>query len=152
SKLKWAALMVLAIGILGTGGVSTYHALAGGEPQANAAPVATRPDPKDDVTTVAKALPHTNTRELRKLLNTPAGLEQPIDNMSLRDALALLAKKFDVAIRIDPGSFLRRGIVQPDEDPFKLYDAQVRLPIVRGMTLGEVLRDLLVQVRTRASV
>jgi RNA polymerase sigma-70 factor (ECF subfamily) len=146
SKLKWAALMVLAVGILGTGGISTYRALAGGAPQADAAPVA-RPDTKLDAAAVAKAVPQTNARELRKLLKSPAGLEQPIENATLRDALDLLSKKFDVPIRIDPGSFIRRGIVDRDMDPFKIYDAQVRLPVVRGMTLAEVLSDLLAQVR-----
>lgn len=145
SKLKWAGAILLAFGMLGAGGASAYRAMAGDEP-VQAAPAA-RADPKSDAATVAKAVPRTTTRELRRLLTSPAGLEDPIENVTLRDALDLLSKKFNVTIRIDPGSFRRRGLMDPGEDPFKLYDAQVRLPIVRGMTMGEVLADLLAQVR-----
>src|SRR5262249_35712223 len=73
-------------------------------------------------------------------------------NTTLRDALDMLSKKFDVSIRIDPGSFIRRGVVEPNEDPFKFYDSQVRLPIVRAMSLGEVLTDLLAQVNPKGRV
>jgi hypothetical protein len=63
--------------------------------------------------------------------------------MSLRDALELVSDKFHVTIRIDPEACARYAIDQP----FQLYQQQVQLPVVRGLTVGEVLHDLLAQVR-----
>jgi len=148
NKIKWAALTVLAVGILSTGTISTYRAMAGGERQTNP-PQVEKADPKSDATTVARTEPNTNARRLRRLLKSPAGLAEPIENTTLRDALDLLSKKFDVSIRIEPGAFIRRGVLDQNEDPFKFYEAQVRLPIVRGMSLGEVLTDLLAQVNPK---
>jgi RNA polymerase sigma factor (sigma-70 family) len=148
NKLKWAALMALAVGLIGTGGVSTYQALADGDPGQAKAPPAARPAEDKGAAIVARTEPAPTARQLRQLLKAPAGLEKPMENTTLRDALNHLSNKFDVTIRIDPAAFARYGI----EQPFKLYEQQVSLPIVRGLTFGEALRDLLSQVNPENTV
>jgi RNA polymerase sigma factor (sigma-70 family) len=143
NKLKWAALMVLALGLVGTGGVSTYRALADGDPGQAKAPPAARPAEDKGAALVARAEPAPTARQLRQLLKAPAGLEKPIDNISLREALEHLSNKFDVTIRIDPVPFAPYGVLEP----FKLYDQSVSLPVVRGLTVGDALRDILAQIK-----
>src|SRR5262249_27217944 len=84
-----------------------------------------------------------SAKEVRQLLRQPAGLDKPLENIPLRDALELLSDRFHVTIRIDPAACARFAI----EQPFQLYDQQVQLPVVRGLTVGEVLHDLLAQVK-----
>jgi hypothetical protein len=69
-------------------------------------------------------------------------MDKPLDPMPLQDALAFLSEKFDVPIRIDHAAFTRMR----HEHPYKLYEKQVKLPVVKGMTVGEALRELLSQI------
>jgi RNA polymerase sigma factor (sigma-70 family) len=158
TRLKWTAAIVLALGLFGSGaGVATYEAVAGGQAPAKDAAKADPPakPPADSIVisggpvtvnsgaTVAVAKPTgpASAREVRQLLRQSAGFDKPLDEVPLKDLLDLLSDKFNVTIRIDSAAFARFRI----EKPHRLYDTPVRLPVVRGMTLGEVLRDVLAQ-------
>src|SRR5205823_3201787 len=108
-------------GLLGSGtGVVTYEALAGGQPQN--APEVKAPPAKPPVAKAPESLflgsftiagPPSSAAEVRKLLAQPAGLDKPLDNETLRDALEFLSNKFHVTIRIDPVAFRRFAVDQP---------------------------------------
>ncbi len=149
TKIKWALAAALTLAVLGSGaGVATYEAVAGGQ-----APAADKP--KDSagtplantkkVNAVASSdfTPHT-AASIRALLQQPARLDKPIEPTSLKDILEFLSDKYGVSIRIDPAAFARLMV----DKPFAMYDEQVQLPVVRGMTLGQILHDLLAQVNS----
>jgi RNA polymerase sigma factor (sigma-70 family) len=145
NKLVWTVGVLIGIGVLGTGGVTTYQALADDPSQASGQPtqpIVAKGEPTK-LETAAQVAGPASARDLRALLRKPAGLERPIDEMPLKDALEFLSDKFNVTIRIDPAAFTKYQVVEP----FTLYDAPVRLPVVRGMTLGDILRDLLAQLK-----
>jgi RNA polymerase sigma factor (sigma-70 family) len=156
TRLKWTAVILLALGLFGSGaGVATYEVFAGGQapdsgqakdkaspPQA-VPPASEVKETKAEAVAVAAPAGPSNAREARQLLKQPAGIDRPLDNVPLKDILEMLTDKFGVTIRIDPAAFARYSL----DDPFKLYDQSVRLPVVRGLTVGEVLRDLLAQIR-----
>jgi RNA polymerase sigma factor (sigma-70 family) len=148
TRLKWTAVILLALGLVGSGaGVATYEALAGGQVPAKAEEKAPPAHPlatpaEDKKPPVFGAYLTKNPQGLRALLRQSAGIDKPIEQVALRDILDMLSDKFDVTIRIDPAAFARYQIV----NPYSLYDQQVRLPVVRGMTVGEILRDILAQL------
>jgi hypothetical protein len=154
TRLKWTAITLLALGLVGSGaGVATYEAVAGGQPPTqtaeNKAPQ-TKPPAADKAeaghtgfTSVTRHTGPKTAQQVRQLLRQPAGLDRPIENIPLKDVLELLSDKFNVTIRIDLEALRRYRV----EQPFQLYDQPVRLPVVRGLTLGEVLHDVLAQVR-----
>jgi RNA polymerase sigma factor (sigma-70 family) len=150
TKIKWALAAALTLAVLGGGaGVATYEAVAGGQapavadkPKEPAAKPAAKAKRVDFVVITDVVNPQT-AAGIRALLQQPAGLDKPIDNMQLRDALEYLTDKFGITIRIDPAAFARLGV----EKPFDMYDQVVRLPVVRGMTVGQCLHDLLSQVK-----
>jgi hypothetical protein len=151
TRLKWTAITLLALSLCGSGaGVATYEAFAGGRApgplaQDKAPPAEPAPRAIDaNAATVAKAAP-SSAREVRQLLGQPSGIDRPIENVSLRDVLEMISDKFDVTIRIDPAAFTRLSNLE--KPPYEMYDQPVRLPVVRRMSVGEVLRDVLAQVR-----
>jgi RNA polymerase sigma factor (sigma-70 family) len=150
TKVKWAMAAAMTLALVGGGaGVATYG-LAGDGPPVKAAgdkkkelpAEAEKPVAGGDTLAGANLTPH-SASAVRQMLQQPAGLDKPLNNLPLRDALDMLSDKFGVTIRIDPAAFFRFGV----EKPFEMYDQSVGLPVVRGMTLGEVLRDVLAQVR-----
>jgi RNA polymerase sigma factor (sigma-70 family) len=151
TKIQWAMAAAVTVALLGGGaGVATYGVMAGDDPPAKTTddkkkepppkPPAVAGNGKPNAT--ADFAPHT-AAGIRKLLDQPAGLDQPLENLPLRDVFSLLSDKFGVTIRIDPAACARFGM----EKPFDIYDQPVRLPVVRGLTLGQVLHDVLAQLR-----
>jgi hypothetical protein len=158
TRLKWIAVTLLALGLCGSGaGVATYEAVAGGQPPTpaaeNKAPQAKSPAPDKaepshtSYTSETRHAAPSTAQQVRLLLRQPAGIDRPIENVPLKDVLELLSDKFKVTIRLDLEA-LRRHTQQP----FQIYDQPVRLPVVRGLTVGEVLRDVLAQVRLEGGI
>jgi RNA polymerase sigma factor (sigma-70 family) len=151
SKLTWAVAAVVTLAMLGSGaGVATYGALAGDGPPAKVADEkkterpAKPPAANDANITIASVdfTPQT-AASVRKLLNQPAKLDKGFDGAPLKDILEYLSDKYSVAIRIDPGAMSRFHI----DKPYAIGDMPVSLPVTRSMTLGQVLHDVLAQVK-----
>jgi hypothetical protein len=80
------------------------------------------------------------------MLKQPLGMDKEPEAMALKDFLVLLHERFKVPIRIDVAAFSRIGI----QGAVQMYDREVKLPVVRGMTLGDALRDALAQLEPAA--
>lgn len=152
NQMKWAACVLLALCTLGTGGLATFRAAAGDPPakEAKAPPAKTGKVEVIAGTLTANSIAdgQMTTRDVRRILQGPAGLDKPIENMPLREALQFLGEAFKVTIRIDPSPFKRLTEGEPvNANPFVLYDQPVTVPITKGLSVGEILRDLLAQVK-----
>jgi RNA polymerase sigma factor (sigma-70 family) len=147
TKLKWAMAAALALAVLGSGaGMATY---GGGDDS----PKAEQKEPER-----AKAVAGAKVAEraeeakkpgpstalgIRKLLQDPMNLDRPIENAPLKDVLEFLSDKYGITIRIDLPAFARFGVARPTE----IEDQQVRLNAGRNLTLNQLLRELLAQVK-----
>jgi RNA polymerase sigma factor (sigma-70 family) len=165
SNLTWAAAPVLTLGLFGSGaGVATYEALANGQAPAKES-VQADPPPKDapkpaqpgqppaqpgqppavDLKAATYAFTHagpTDAGGVRKLLQRPVTIDKALENAPLKDILEFLSDKYNFTVRIDPAPFARLGL----NDPYQMYNAQLFVPPLRGVSLGEVLRTVLAVV------
>jgi hypothetical protein len=82
------------------------------------------------------------SEEIHALLRKPAALKEPLDQMPLRELLEYITDRFNVPVRIDIAAFAR--VAYPN--PIQMYEVPVKLPVVRGMSVGDVLRDALAQI------
>jgi len=134
SQCKLAAVLVLTVGLVGTGlGLVGYRA-AGGRLQVSAAaadpapsaPARPAEDPKD--------------RALRAKLAKPINLDKGIGpNTPLKEALEFLASQHDFKCTIDTKAFEAVAVQKPEEQP-------VQLPKMMGVSLGTVLSLLSGQI------
>jgi RNA polymerase sigma factor (sigma-70 family) len=149
SKQHMAAVLTVALTMLG-GGVGLYYATAGGkDPQAEHVkerPAAPKAKEKEPVRVEAEAKLETvrskTAKEVQALLQKPSHLDQPVNNVPLKDLLESLSDRFEVPIRIDSTAFARMKV----PGAMAMYDQPVSLPIVRGMSLGDALHEALAQV------
>jgi hypothetical protein len=77
--------------------------------------------------------------ELRKRLQQPLVLNEPLDNVPFKDVLEFLEQRTNITIRFDYQAFARYGIKNPD----KVLEQPVRIPKSTDVTLGVILRDVL---------
>jgi RNA polymerase sigma factor (sigma-70 family) len=133
SQCKLAAVLVLAVGLVGTGlGLAGYRLAGAGlqasAPAPEAEPTPARPaeDPKD------RAL----REKLAKVINLEKGIAP---NTPLKDALEFLASQYDFKFAIDAKAFAADGAPKVEEHP-------VLLPKMMGVSLGTVLSLLSLQV------
>src|SRR5262249_34625523 len=152
---KMPLVAALAVSLCGWGGGGTVNYAAqegrGGKPppagvdtgrgkkakekeKPPAAVVKTEPSP---------ALPAPPAEVLHAKLRKPAGLTQPLDQMPLKELLEFLSDRFEVPIRIDLAAFAR---LNSGANVTAMYDSPIRLPVVRGMSVGDVLNDALAQI------
>src|SRR5207248_3296320 len=101
TRLTWTVVILLGLGLFGSGaGVLTYGALAGGQEPAKdqakadppAKPQANPPRLYLGTYTVGAPTGPASAAEVRQLLRQPAGLEKPLDGVTLREALDLLSQ------------------------------------------------------------
>ena len=69
-----------------------------------------------------------------------------MDGMPLKDLLEFLSETYEVPIRIDLSAFARIGV----QNATGMYEQPVKLPVVRGMSVSDVLRDALAQLPTES--
>src|SRR5262249_38418206 len=74
-------------------------------------------------------------------------LSEPIQQVRFREFIEMMQDRFNVPIRIDLATFVRMGI----PNAVRLYDHPVDLPVVRGMSLADALRDALSQLEVPES-
>jgi RNA polymerase sigma factor (sigma-70 family) len=142
SSLKIAAVLLLGVGILGTGaGV----ALVGQRADGPAAP-AGRPAAPRQPAAIAKAeadeIEKAND-QLRRKLAQPVNLDKGIDaNTPLHDALAYFSEKYDLKIRLDEKAFVAHGVEKVGEQPIQLPKmVGVKLQVALGLILGQLPLD-----------
>jgi RNA polymerase sigma factor (sigma-70 family) len=138
SKCKLAAVVVLTVGLVGTGlGLAGYHAVGG---RLQVAAAAADPAPP----ALAKPAEDPKDRALREKLAKPINLPDGIgylqrDVPTLKDALEFLAGEHDFKCTIDTKAFEAIGVQKPEEQ-------RVALPKMMGVSLGTVLTLLSGQI------
>jgi hypothetical protein len=70
------------------------------------------------------------------ILGLPCKLDKPIENMTVAELFRKLSDLHGVTFRLDVGHFRRMGVAQA-------YDKKVSLPIVRGLTVRDVLQEVM---------
>lgn len=152
NKMPLVAALAVSLCLMGGAGTVYYAAQDGkggktpakpadkGKEAAKAAekekpPAAVKTEPKPE-------LPVPPAEVIHAKLRKPAEMT-PLDQMPLKDLLEFLSDRFEVPIRIDLAAFARLGT---GVNVTGLYDAPVKLPVVRGMSVGDVLNDALAQI------
>jgi RNA polymerase sigma factor (sigma-70 family) len=144
-KLQICLAVAVTLSLLAGGAIGLHRATADTDPavaqktEKSAPAKGTAKKPTDKSGTVSNE-PSTN-RLVQSQLALPSGLEKPFSS-TLREFCDFASEKFGVPIRIDPAAFVRMDM----GESLKLYDQSVELPIIRGMTFGDALRDVLAQV------
>ena len=143
NKLSVVVALAIGLSLLGGAGYTAFYASADppklGDKKAAEKPKAAAAGPAD---TTLDTKPPTTEREILALLRKSVDLKQLGPQMPLRDLLEFLSDRFDVPIRIDLAAFARMKVPQAVE----LYDRPIKLPMLRGMTVGDVLREAAAQV------
>jgi RNA polymerase sigma factor (sigma-70 family) len=156
SKLRFAGVLCLALGVIGGAGAGVYFADAGDPPTpaakvpaekllADAAPPqkAKAPDP-------AAAPPAAKGDAGALALQKPFGVKlDAVDGTALEEVLERIEDNSDLVVRVDVAAFRRIGAVDGDATTFLkgIYDTKVILPRhVDKLSLGEVLTDSLAQL------
>jgi RNA polymerase sigma factor (sigma-70 family) len=143
---KVLAAAVLSAALIGGTGFGVYYATAGSgpSPQSEAQPPEAKPPadpPKPErgtlITTAEMPAPGT-TAATTAILSKPAGFEDPIVNITVGELLHMLSVEHGVTFRLDLGLLKQLGIQKP-------YEQQVSFPVVKGMTVQDILNDLIDQ-------
>ncbi|HVK16561.1 MAG TPA: RNA polymerase sigma factor [Fimbriiglobus sp.] len=152
AKLKLWAAAGMSVALFGPAGLGLMSAPAGQE----------KGKPKDPPAAAAKADPPRKAdaprvegtqdglrpepgdeAALRRLLAERAP-EVP-DGIAMRELLEQLYKQFGLIARLDTGAYMRAG--PPDDfGPHQFYEAKVKLPVTRGMSVADLLTDVLAQL------
>ncbi|MFL5340924.1 MAG: RNA polymerase sigma factor [Gemmataceae bacterium] len=152
NKLSVVIALAVAFSLLGGAGYTAFYASAeppkevkkpAGKSRAEKPPEtpAAPPEPEADARAPA------TDREILSLLQRQAEVKD-LENMPLRDLLQFLTEKYNVPIRIDLAAFARMRVPQA----LAMYETQVKLPITRGMTVGDILREALAQLDASGGV
>jgi RNA polymerase sigma factor (sigma-70 family) len=143
-RLSLILLAVVLLATAGGTGLTVFNAKADGPapPPAGKKPEKGKPDTtsKPLLQTADSAEPAKGT-DIFEMLKQPLDVDAEIQSMPLKQFLDLLQTKFSVPIRIDLAAFRRIN-----RDAVDLYEQPVRLPVVRGISLGDALRDALAQL------
>ncbi len=75
------------------------------------------------------------------ILDQPAKLDKPIEDVSVGELFRKLSDLHGVTFRVDTGFFR-------DGNDLKPYEAKVSLPIVKGLSVRDVLQEVIVAFRT----
>jgi hypothetical protein len=84
--------------------------------------------------------------QIQEILQQPSGFDKPVEAATFKEVLQLLSDRFDVPIRIDSPALAR---MVTDFKQNSLYERKVAIPVVRGLSVGGVLREALAQVGAR---
>jgi RNA polymerase sigma factor (sigma-70 family) len=151
AKLKLWAAAGMSVALFGTAGLGLMTAPAGqekGKPKDPPAVVKADPPRKADAPQVEGVLAGSQTEPgdeaaLRKLLAVRAP-EIP-DGITVRELFELLYKQYGLIARLDMAATKRAG--PPDDfGPQQFYEAKVKLPVTRGMSVADLLTDVLAQL------
>ncbi len=143
-RLSLILIAALLLAMAGGTGATVFRAQAdGGQiPPPDKSAEKQKPAAQQKASPPVSNVPTSLTREdVFDLLQRPLGMDKDPEPMTLRELLGLLQEKFGIPIRIDIAAFGRTGF-----EPTNLYEQQVRLVFVRGMTLADALRDTMAQV------
>jgi len=149
SKLSIVAAFAVGLSLLGGAGYTAFYVSADPPKAGDKKPADKTKAEKPSVNPAAPArienepeqkAPPTD-REIQALLQKPAAIKE-LDNMALRDLLEYLSERYQVPIRIDLTSFARMRI----PGAIDLYEKPVKLPLVKGMNVGDILREALAQL------
>jgi RNA polymerase sigma factor (sigma-70 family) len=160
NKLSLIAALAVALTLAGGAGVAVYCAddkntadtvaqkSDAAPPKPAQKPESGKAKPKASPKSLgdaAVAVPNAlSTQQLQAKLEEPARLKDDLPaNMTLREFLEFLGDRYGVTIRLDLAAFARMEI----NDAIQMYEQTVRLPVVRGLTVGDALREALAQVR-----
>jgi len=150
SKLSVFVALAVGLSLLGGAGYTAFRVSADSPKRGDTKPAEKSKPPQslaergqEEAAPPAKleATKSITDQEIRALLSKPAGLKE-LDQMDLRSLLEYLSDRFNVPIRIDLAAFARMRIPQAIE----FYKRPVSIPIIRGMTVGDILREALAQI------
>jgi RNA polymerase sigma factor (sigma-70 family) len=145
NKLPLIVALAVSLCLMGSAG-TVYLAAPDGKTPTDPPPAKPNDKPPAAIKTVPKPdqpnKPTATSEEIHAKLRKAAGLNGPLEAMPLKDLLEYLSERYDVPIRIDIPAFAQLGL----SNAAGLYEQQVKLPVVRGMSLGDVLRDALAQI------
>jgi hypothetical protein len=156
AKWKMAAVVVLALGVVGIGAGGFLHQARAERQKSspndakttpaspNVAEKDTPPATPNNPPLSPSAIVGVRARQMRAKLAATVNLDKGIDqNTPLRDAMEFLQDRYDVTIIIQP------GIWRGDESAkHSLENAKVQLPRIMGVSLGTVLQMLTSQIET----
>lgn len=115
----------------------------GGLALAAAAGIVAFYSPAADPPAAAKG-PADDRDELANKLMERVSIDDPLENVKLRDAIDLLSKRFDVTILVDGRSFSPNmaavALNAPEDDT--VLDAQVTVPVMKKVRLATVLKHV----------
>jgi RNA polymerase sigma factor (sigma-70 family) len=146
-RLTLIAAAAVLLATLGGTGLTVFYAKADGKPPATAEKDKDKekPKPKADAPPPSPGKdgvqPAADNDAVITMLKQPLGFDKEVE-FKFKELIELLHDRFKVPIRIDLAAFSRMGI----PDALTLYEKQVSLPVVRGMSLGDALRDALSQL------
>ena len=141
---KVLAAAVLGLALAGGTGLGVFRAAAGpadpgqGEQKAEAQKPADAAKPAAGKLVADGFTPGT-TAATTAVLAKPAGFEEPLQGITVLELLNKLSEKHGVTFRLDVGLLKRAGVAAP-------YEQQVNFPIVKGMTVQDILDDLIDQI------
>jgi hypothetical protein len=141
---KVLAAAVLGLALAGGTGFGVYRAAAGpagpdqGEPKAEAQKPADAAKPAGGKLVADGFAPGT-TAATTAVFAKPSGFEQPLQDISVLELLTTLSEKHGVTFRLDVGLLKRAGVGAP-------YEQRVAFPIVKGMTVQDILDELIDQI------
>jgi RNA polymerase sigma factor (sigma-70 family) len=143
SRMALICAAALLLATLGGTGLTVFRAEAENKPPETAAK--DKPNPKPETPPVIpkpEVKPAADNDAVLSMLKQPVGLEEPIDQMTFKEFISLMQDRFKVPIRIDLATFSRMGIAEA----VNYYNCQLHLPVTRGLSLGDALRDALSQL------
>ncbi len=151
TKIKLLAAAGMCLALFGTAGLGLIHATgpddtrAVGQPEAKAkAETPKRADPpvtEQDNGDIKPRRVLTNEADVREALREPARIKNP-EALTIGMLLDQLYADHGVNARLDMAAYMRAN---PPPD-FNFYDTKVRMPVTRGMTVGEMLTELLAPI------
>lgn len=163
STLKFKLLLAagMSAAVLGTAGYGLFAAGADDAPTPAAglkavavapAPVADKPKDPPEAKKPPKSPPKTEAG-VRDALDQPVGDFDP-EGLTFKALLDALHEKYGVTARIDKSAF--RRLTAPEQDDggqaiSEVYERKVRVPITRGMTVGDLLTDALADLPMKSA-
>jgi RNA polymerase sigma factor (sigma-70 family) len=154
SKLMNAALMVMALAVIGAGTGLVWQSVAAGYPQEADSKTAANDNQKGQDTKrkeekekaasqPAKINAEQRAKEWREKLDSPTTIE--IDNNTpLKEVLAFIAERYGITILIDARAFVTEA-ASNDESP-DIGNSPITIPKLVDVKLSTILRTVLVQV------
>jgi RNA polymerase sigma factor (sigma-70 family) len=140
-KVLTAAALALGLAA-GTGlGVFQVAARPAGPPGDEAQKAnAKKPEGKkpDAGALVAEAVPAGTTAATTAVLSQPAGFQEPLKDVTIRELFEQLSQMHKVTFRLDVGLFRRIGT--PVANP---YDMKVDIEVVKGLSVRDVLQEVI---------